>query len=71
MLANSIGIIDSSYRGELLIALSKIDDNSSDIQFPFRCCQLIMRKQVFPILEEINETSDSSRGDGGFGSTGV
>lgn len=70
MLANSIGVIDSSYKGELLIALVKIDETMPDITFPFRCCQLIMKKQIFPQLEEVNEMSKSKRGEGGFGSSG-
>lgn len=70
MLANSIGIIDVSYKGELLIALTKIDEESPSIQFPFRCCQLIVRKQVFPIMKEVDDISISKRGEGGFGSSG-
>lgn len=70
MLANSVGIIDSSYKGELLIALIKIDDEAPAISFPFRCCQLIMKKQIFPQMIEVSEVSDSKRGDGGFGSSG-
>lgn len=70
MLANSIGIIDSSYKGELLIALIKIDDEASEISFPFRCCQLIMKKQIYPQMVEVSDISDSKRGEGGFGSSG-
>jgi dUTP pyrophosphatase len=71
MMANSIGIIDCSYKGELLVALAKINRNALDIQFPFRCCQLIMRKQIFADMVEIQQTelTDSNRGEGGFGST--
>lgn len=70
MLANSIGIIDCSYKGELLIALTKIDDSVPDISFPFRCCQLIMKKQVYPTMVEVDDVSESKRGYGGFGSSG-
>jgi len=70
MLANSIGIIDCSYKGELLIALTKINKNINDPEFPMRCCQIIMKKQIYPIMKELTEISESSRGDGGFGSTG-
>lgn len=70
MLANSVGIIDCSYKGELLIALTKINKNVEDPVFPFRCCQIIMKKQIYPIMKEITEISESSRGEGGFGSTG-
>lgn len=68
MLANSVGIIDCSYKGELLVALAKINDRYR-IEYPFRCCQLIMRKQIFPDMLEISEGEESSRAAGGFGST--
>lgn len=71
MLSNSIGIIDCSYKGNLYIALTSIVDNAIDITFPFKCCQLIVRKQVFPIFTEITkeELSESKRNGGGFGSS--
>lgn len=68
MLANSVGIIDCSYKGELLVALTKISD-STQIEYPFRCCQLIMRKQIFPDMVEIVACEASSRAEGGFGSS--
>lgn len=72
MLTNSMGIIDRSYRGNLYIALTKIADDAIDIQFPFRCCQLIFRKQEFMDLNEFSEENvlESTRNMGGFGSTG-
>jgi len=69
MLANSIGIIDCSYKGELLVALTKINSESPDIEFPFRCCQIILRKQNFPDMVEISEIEHTKRSDGGFGSS--
>jgi dUTP pyrophosphatase len=69
MLANSIGIIDCSYKGELFVALTKMDD-SAHIEYPYRCCQLIMRKQIFPEMVEINEVdTNTNRAEGGFGSS--
>ena len=70
MLANSTGIIDCSYKGELFIALIKIDDSAPDIEFPYKCCQLIMRKQVYPEMQEVSDVDVSKRGEGGFGSSG-
>lgn len=70
MLANSTGIIDCSYKGELFIALIKIDDSAPDIEFPYRCCQLIMRKQIYPDMHEVSDIDVSKRGEGGFGSSG-
>lgn len=73
MLSNSVGIIDRSYRGNLYIALTKVSEDAIDIQFPFRCCQLIFRKQEFvDLLDEIEDYRfhQSTRDMGGFGSTG-
>jgi dUTP pyrophosphatase len=70
MLANNVGIIDPSYTGNIYVVLVKIVPNSPDIELPFTCCQLIVRKQIYTKLEEIRETIlDTSRNEGGFGST--
>jgi deoxyuridine 5'-triphosphate nucleotidohydrolase len=69
MLANSVGIIDSSYRGNIYIALIKIDDDAEEIQFPFRCCQFVVRKQYDMTFIQKNEFDTTHREDGGFGST--
>ena len=70
ILANNIGIIDNHYRGNLMVALTKIADDAPDIEFPFKCCQLIVRKQIFSNLYEItNDLTETARNTGGFGST--
>ena len=69
MLANSVGIIDSSYRGNIYIALIKIDDEAEEIQFPFRCCQFVVRKQYDMTFIQKDEIDTTHRADGGFGST--
>lgn len=69
ILSNSIGIIDNSYTGNLKIALTKICDDAKEIEFPFRCCQMILRKQIYAKLEEIGNVENTKRNDGGFGST--
>ena len=71
MLANSVGIIDASYTGNILVALTKIDPKIPDLTLPFKCCQLIFREQTFVSLEEIQTKYDTTRNEGGFGSTGV
>lgn len=70
MLANSIGIIDNSYTGNIYIALTKIDENSPDLELPFRCCQLIFRKQVYVDIVETTSDHPTNRGAQGFGSSG-
>ena len=71
ILANNIGIIDNHYRGNLMIALTKIADDAPEIELPFKCCQLIVREQILSKLIEIDENnlSETKRNEGGFGST--
>jgi len=69
LLANSVGVIDRSYRGELLVPLIKVDPDSPDLELPARIAQLIPRPIVhFDVVE--NGVTTSHRGVGGFGSTG-
>lgn len=71
MLSNSIGIIENSYRGNLYVALTKIEKNAKDLVLPFKCTQLIFKKQEYLQLEEIIDISNDKtiRNNGGFGST--
>jgi dUTP pyrophosphatase len=75
ILANSVGIIDQGYRGNLYIALTKINENSPDLltelRLPWKCCQMIVRKQVYSRLVAGKEIEKSSRDTGAFGSTGA
>lgn len=71
ILTNSIGIIENTYRGNLYVALTKIEKSADDLKLPFRCAQLIFKPQVHMDIEEISYLSDNDtiRGSGGFGST--
>ncbi len=71
MFTNSIGIIDPSYKGTILISLTKIDPEAPAIEFPFRCVQLIITPTIHAemVQRPIEELDESSRGEGGFGST--
>jgi dUTP pyrophosphatase len=70
MLANSIGIIDPSYRGNLLVALVKANALAPDIELPFKCCQLVFRRQEHMMMVETDESLDATaRADGSFGSS--
>lgn len=69
MIANSFGVIDSSYRGELKIAITP---NNKDVELilPFKCAQLILIPQVMINFKNVDIISiDTKRGDGGYGST--
>lgn len=71
VLANSVGLIDPSYRGTLKITLLKIDNTLPDLVPPFCKCQLIMRKHHDFNMKQVQENtlSKTIRGSGGFGST--
>lgn len=71
MLANSVGIIDPSYRGDLMIALRQVDMNAERLEPPFCKCQLVMRKAEYFNMDEVVELNETKRGDGGFGSSDV
>lgn len=70
ILANSVGIIDVGYTGNIYIALLKVDQSVPDIELPFRCCQLLIKKQIHAHMIEVYEDFDKTVRDiGGFGST--
>ena len=69
MLANSIGVVDSSYRGELFVALRKIDPSAEPLTFPVKLVQLLPER--VPDVQVVEASLDQTdRGAGGFGSTG-
>lgn len=68
-LRNSVGVIDSGYRGEVKIRMSS-DYSDRKYKIGDRVAQLIIMKLPFVDIIEVNELSSSNRGEGGFGSTG-
>lgn len=71
MLANSLGVIDRTYVGPVLVALRKIDKSAKDIELPCRIAQIVPRHIVNLQVVEVGELDETVRGEGGFGSTGV
>ena len=72
-LSNSVGVIDSGYRGELQATFNKINNNSvseNDYKVGDRICQIVIIAHPPIQLIEVDELPDSERGEGGFGSTG-
>jgi dUTPase len=77
ILTNCIGIIEKSYSNNLFISLTKISleaatIGSDELPLPFRCCQLIIRKQFYTNMVEVTEDeykNNTTRGAGGIGST--
>ena len=72
-LANSVAIIDSGYTGEIILVFDNIGNTilHSKIEKGERIAQLIVRKQEDAVFEEVTVLDTTSRGEGGFGSTGV
>jgi dUTP pyrophosphatase len=68
---NAPGLIDSGYRGELKVGLINLGDESFAISVGDRVAQLVVQAVVSPEFVEVDELDTTSRGSGGFGSTGV
>jgi dUTP pyrophosphatase len=73
-LSNSVGVIDSGYRGELQATFNKItttiENQKNDYKVGDRVCQIMIIPHPPIEMLEVNELSDTERGEGGFGSTG-
>jgi len=68
--ANCVGVIDSDYRGELIVALHNDSTGPKVIEKGERIAQLVIQPYQSVELEEVTDLSDTARGEGGFGSTG-
>jgi len=69
MLANSVGVLDSGYRGEIKL-IFRNPDNKVNYQIGDKIGQLIIMPYPQIEFEEVDSLSDSERGECGFGSTG-
>jgi len=67
---NSPGTIDADYRGEIGVILVNLSNEAFTIENGDRIAQLVFAKHEQAIFVEVNELSTTSRGEGGFGSTG-
>lgn len=69
-LLNSVGVIDSDYRGEVCVGVIKHTAEPYTIQ-PFeRIAQMVIKPVELPEIVEVEELDETERGAGGFGSTG-
>ena len=66
---NSPATIDSDYRGELKIILASLSEEPFTINFGDRIAQIVFSKVEKVEFEEVENLSESVRGEGGFGST--
>ena len=70
ILRNSVGVIDSGYRGEIRIIFLDVNPAVAGYKIGDRVAQLVMVPCFNGTIEEVEELSPSDRGEGGFGSTG-
>lgn len=69
--ANKVGVIDSDYRGEILVALHNHSAQPQTVGKNERIAQLVITPYLSVAFEETDALSDTVRGVGGFGSTGT
>ncbi len=68
---NTPGTIDADYRGEIGVILINLGDSDFTIERGMRIAQMVIAPVVQAELVEVKELDETSRGEGGFGSTGV
>ncbi len=68
--ANKVGVIDSDYRGEVVVALHNHSNDSKVVEPGDRIAQLVIMPFYKAEFVESDSLNDTIRGDGGFGSTG-
>ena len=68
--ANCVGVCDSDYRGEYIVALHNDSEVPQIIEPGERIAQMILLPYIEMKFNEVNELSDTMRGNGGFGSSG-
>ena len=68
---NAPGTVDADYRGEIGVILVNLSNTSFKINDGERIAQLVIAKHERAIWEEVEVLSETARGEGGFGSTGV
>lgn len=68
--ANKVGVVDSDYRGEFMVALHNHGEEVQTVSCGDRIAQLVITPVYTPGFCAVEELSDTQRADGGFGSTG-
>ena len=68
--ANKVGVVDSDYRGEIMVALHNHSEQAQSIDDGERIAQMVITPYLTVEFIETDELDDTERGAGGFGSTG-
>lgn len=69
--ANKVGVIDSDYRGEVMVALHNHSNAPQTVAKDERIAQLVIAPFLTAEFNEVDELDSTERGEGGFGSTGT
>ena len=70
ILSNSVGVLDSNYRGEVMLKFKPQKQGGKMYEVGDRIGQIIIMPYPHIEFKEVEELSETNRGDGGFGSTG-
>ncbi|MCR5682351.1 MAG: dUTP diphosphatase [Clostridiales bacterium] len=70
-LSNGVGVIDADYRGEIKVAVINLGSEPVTIESGDRIAQMAFLPVSPAVFAEVDEVSETERGDGGFGHTGV
>lgn len=68
--ANCVGVCDSDYRGEYIVAIHNDSEETRTVTAGERIAQLVVMPYLPVTFDEVTELADTNRGEGGFGSTG-
>ncbi len=69
--ANKVGVIDSDYRGEIMVPLYNQSNIPQTISSGERIAQMVITPFIQGVFSEVDDLSSTARGEGGFGSTGT
>ena len=69
--ANAVGVVDSDYRGEVIVALHNDSEVKQTIKNGDRIAQLVVTPYFVCELDVVDDLGETDRGAGGFGSTGI
>lgn len=64
------GVLDSGYRGELMVGITNLSKETYILERGHKVAQMLVQKIEHPEIVEVETLSDTKRGKGGFGSTG-
>ncbi len=64
------GVVDSGYRGEVMVGMINLSNEKYTIEAGHKVAQMILQKREYTNIVESDTLSDSARGDSGFGSSG-